>query len=323
MQFIYLTTSFLISLFLTKHLITHLSRWKITDIPNNRSNHKTPVPRGGGIAIVTAILAGIGIYSINTDLDPYYLYFILGLVIVSVVSFCDDVKEVSIPIRLVSQAIAVYFTMQSIPEYNHTVLLHFLPVSIEKFLAGFGLLAFINVYNFMDGIDGLTSAQTTYIAIAILLFLVGISHTDDFIANICLIVIGACLGFMLYNWHPAKIFMGDAGSISLGLITGWMLINLGIRGYLAAVTIIPGYYLADGVFTILHRLAKGEKIWQPHSQHFFQQAVRKGKSHSQVTKQIMICNIVLLVLSGLSVYEAKTALIAAAIYLFFFIRHTM
>lgn len=320
MLFINIVLSLIISYYLTRYLIGYLTKRNIIDTPNHRTSHEGMIPRGGGLAMVISIMiCGLLYYSDFTQ-STTLLNLFVALLIASAVSFWDDVKTAPIIIRLAGQIVAVYFAMRAIPDYDHTVLFHFLPLTVEKFLVGFGLLSFMNLYNFMDGIDGLTATQSIYISAIVSLFAMHALPDHDFVAFICAIVIGSCVGFLIHNWHPAKIFLGDIGSVSLGLLCGWMLITAGVNGYLAAVTILPGYYFADGVVTIFRRLARGEKVWEPHSQHFFQQAVKHGKSHSQVVGYIILCNIGLAVLSGLSIYLPKMAFFLTIIYLFFIIR---
>lgn len=320
MYFVYFALAFLVSIVSTRLLINLMARLDITAIPNHRSNHKAPIPVGGGVAIISAILAGIALYAWQYGLHEHTFYFILAIIIVACVSLWDDISEVSIPTRILFQAVAIYLTIKSLPQYDHTILLHFLSLTAEKFVAGISLMLFINIYNFMDGIDGLTASQTIYITAIVLVFSVFSEKLDGLISYLCISVIGACLGFIVYNWHPARIFMGDIGSIALGLVCGWLLLNLGINGYLAAAVIIPGYYLADSLTTIIRRLARGEKIWHAHSEHFFQQAVRRGKSHAQVTKKIIYCNLALFGLSLFSIIHSYTALIAAAMLIIVFLR---
>ncbi len=316
MYVVYLITAFLASTLTTKLLIIFLTKRNIIDTPNHRSNHKNPIPRGGGIAIALAILLGMIFISYSLGLDSHLLYLLLAIFISSSISFADDIISIPIPIRIIFQLIAVFFLICSLPLYNQTLIFHFLPLFIEKLLIAFALFSFINIYNFMDGIDGLSASQTIYIAIMTLIFSIIDPKIDISISYLCLSVIGACFGFLIYNWHPAKIFMGDVGSITLGLICGWLMLNLAIHGYIAAAIIIPGYYLADGITTILKRLIQKKKIWQAHSEHCYQLAVRKGKSHSQVTKKIIYCNIFLGLLSLFSITYPMVALILATIFVF-------
>jgi UDP-N-acetylmuramyl pentapeptide phosphotransferase/UDP-N-acetylglucosamine-1-phosphate transferase len=318
MYIIYFIIPLALSTLLTKQLITFLGKNRMVDLPNQRKNHKTPTPRGGGIAIIGTIFIFIVPLALQLHTNYHPIFLMLAVFICAAISMLDDAFTISIPLRMCFQALAIYLAINSLPEYNTNLLLHSMPLSVEKILVAIALLGFINIYNFMDGIDGLAASQTVYIAIMALIFST-IAQIDISISYLCLSVIGACAGFLIYNWHPARIFMGDVGSVTLGLICGWLLLNLAIHGYIAAAIIIPGYYLADGISTILKRLIQKKKIWQAHSEHYYQLAVRKGKSHSQVTKKIIYCNIVLGLLSLFSMSYPIVALVLATIFVFVFL----
>ena len=119
-------------------------------------------------------------------------------------------------------------------------------------------------------------------------------------STLTLLLTGACLGFLALNWHPAKIFLGDVGSVPLGYLTGFLLISLAVKGCLAAAVILPLYYLADSGITLLRRLMKGEKIWQAHRRHFYQQAALALGRHDRVVYRIIIANIGLIAAALLS-----------------------
>lgn len=123
----------------------------------------------------------------------------------------------------------------------------------------------------------------------------------------------AAVGFLVWNWPPSRIFLGDVGSVPIGFLLGFLLLALAARGYGAAALILPAYYLADATLTILRRLLRGEKIWRPHSQHFYQQAVRGGLSHAQVSLAVLAANLVLIALAVLSLTAPLPALIGAAV----------
>lgn len=307
----------------TKYLIQFLSKKNITDIPNHRSSHQIPVPRGGGIAMVVSLLASLLLYIFYYQANCQLFYFISAVLLAATISFLDDISEVRISLRLLIQTIAVWLMMQATPSYDHTVLLHFMPLWLEKACVGFGLLAFLNVYNFMDGIDGITASQTIHIATTTLLFYLLTPIDEPLVLVVAISLIAISLAFLCFNWQPAQIFMGDVGSISLGLICGWLLINLGLHGYLASTIIIPAYYFADGVFIVLRRLCKGEKIWEPHAQHFFQKAAKRNKSHAKIVKKIIIANFLLAMLSVIAITQPIIAITATTIFMFWFIKKQM
>ncbi len=320
MSYIYFILIFIYSSLSTRVVIAILAKKRILDLPNQRSNHKKPIPVGGGVAIISAILLGTTIYTYQYGLC-FPIYLIASTLACATISIIDDIKTVSVPVRLLIQMISVYLLLLSLPSYNTPLIINFVPLAIEKTMVAIALLGFFNIYNFMDGIDGLASSQTIYIATTVLVFSIIDSHINPFISYLCLSIIAACSGFLIYNWYPAKIFMGDVGSITLGLICGWLLLNLAIDGYVVAAIIIPGYYLADSLTTIIKRLIQKKKIWQAHSEHFYQLAIRNGKSHSQVTKKIIYCNLALTLLSLFSINYPIIALVLAILLIYGFILH--
>jgi UDP-N-acetylmuramyl pentapeptide phosphotransferase/UDP-N-acetylglucosamine-1-phosphate transferase len=162
-------------------------------------------------------------------------------------------------------------------------------------------LWFINLYNFMDGIDGLAGAETIAICMglfAIMLTIGGPAGPEAIArAQSSLVIAAATAGFLLLNWHPARVFMGDVGAIALGYIIGWFLLTLATWGYWVAALILPAYFLADASITITQRMLSGEAIWQSHAKHFYQRAVQRGLSHARVVRFICGGNCFLVVLA--------------------------
>lgn len=309
---IVLTVSvFLTSVAGTWLVLLLLRKYRVIDVPNSRSNHKVPVPRGGGIALVATILGGIFLFCHPLlPLMPLYL----GMLMLALVSFYDDMKGLSIILRFACQIIAVAVGVWSFPD-SALIFQGFLPPFLDKLIMGLAWLWFVNLYNFMDGIDGITGTETAFIGIGVALIAAsaGLPITISYTG---LIVAASALGFLVWNWHPAKLFMGDVGSVPLGFITGWLLLFLATKGLWAAALIIPAYYLADSTITLLRRMIEGKKFWQSHSEHFYQQAVRSGKRHNKVVQSIVVTNTLLLVLaftSTLGVLWMVTSLVIAGL----------
>jgi UDP-N-acetylmuramyl pentapeptide phosphotransferase/UDP-N-acetylglucosamine-1-phosphate transferase len=177
---------------------------------------------------------------------------------------------------------------------------------------------FVNLYNFMDGIDGITGVETACLAFGILAL--GWPQTDAAAAAI----MGAALGFLAWNWPPARIFLGDVGSVPLGFLLGALLLSLAGDGHWASALILPLYYLADATLTLLRRAARREKIWRAHREHFYQRATQGGLSHARVSLAVLGCNLVLIGLAVLAKDPARAwlclagaALIVAATLAYF------
>ena len=304
------------SLVITKLLIYAMPKFGIVDVPGQRRSHSKVTPRGGGLAFVL-------IYSI---LLPTFEYFSTGtiddsiiilqiFIPISVVSFWDDTSHVIIPIRLLIHFLCSCLAIMWLIHPN-SILHYEMPIYFDLVIGTLALLTFLNIYNFMDGIDGITVSQSLHYSLTILLLC---SIRYDIIPNVDMVIVtaviigGWSLGFIFFNWQPAKIFLGDVGSISLGFLIGICLLTISSANIklFAACVIASLYYIADGGITILIRAVKGEKIWEPHLQHFFQKSVRNGRSHKRTVKRIMKCNFLLMLFSVYSLYYPVISIIAA------------
>jgi UDP-N-acetylmuramyl pentapeptide phosphotransferase/UDP-N-acetylglucosamine-1-phosphate transferase len=298
-----LLASLVLSLAFSYAAIPLLTKFAILDVPMARSNHKHPVPRGGGIAIMLTVIIMLCLYSFIYG-GVRVMPLVISVILVGIVSFVDDVRGVSIIVRSICHLTAAFLLLKSFPLEINFFLLIFLT---------FGLYVFANFYNFMDGIDG--SATVGAIHIGFSTFAISLldksSSLPSDIPLISIIIIGASSAFLIFNWQPARMFLGDVGSITLGFICGWLMVNLFLYGYRGAAVIIPLYYMADSGLTLLMRLSRGKKIWTAHSEHFFQKAVRNGQSHAQVTGKIIVVNCILSALSILSIYHSVPSVIAA------------
>jgi UDP-N-acetylmuramyl pentapeptide phosphotransferase/UDP-N-acetylglucosamine-1-phosphate transferase len=193
-----------------------------------------------------------------------------------------------ITIRLAVQIFAVTYVLQATPA-SVVYFGGFLPPVWDLLFAGILWLWFINLFNFMDGIDGIAGVETISIGCGIsgVVLLAGLSPALGWLS---LIFISATIGFLWWNWHPAKIFLGDVGSIPLGFIFGWLLLMLAAEGQWPAAVILSLYYLTDATLTLLSRALRGQKIWQAHKKHFYQRAVQRGLSHAHVSTVVLIGN---------------------------------
>lgn len=305
-------TSFLLAVIGTGALVRLLAAKGIIDQPNARSSHQLAKPRGGGIAILTAIAAGIIVLTIGGTVIPAGLGSVAtAVLILALVSWVDDIRGLPALARLIPQIVCVATILYLLPITGITALSG-LPYWAQNLLLGLAWLWFINLYNFMDGIDGITGIETLVITIGI--FVISrIIDDQNALQGPLLIVAAAAAGFLIWNWAPAKIFMGDVGSVPLGFILGWFLLELADAGYLLAALILPGYYLADATVTLLSRLKRGEKIWQAHKQHAYQRAVQNGRTHSDVSIRIGCCGLVLIGLGITSIHFPWLGGIAACL----------
>jgi UDP-N-acetylmuramyl pentapeptide phosphotransferase/UDP-N-acetylglucosamine-1-phosphate transferase len=181
-------------------------------------------------------------------------------------------------------------------------------------LIGLAWLWLINLTNFMDGIDGLAGAQGAAVALGyVAVMLWPFSAVPVVTPNLVLAIAmaGACLGYLIWNWHPARIFMGDAGSIPLGFLTGWLLLDLAMQGKVIAAVVLPLTFIADASVTLMRRLFAGAMPWRPHRTHFYQRAVSGGASPRIVVASFALANAALIGLAIHSPANPQGALAAA------------
>ncbi|MCZ6587884.1 MAG: glycosyltransferase family 4 protein [Alphaproteobacteria bacterium] len=273
---------------------TALLRHQLLDRPNERSSHTQATPRGAGVGLLIVLLPAWlvlaflvppqnGAGEITQWLVP------AGVLILAAVSFVDDLRGLSQVVRLLLQAIVVIAAVQSL---SGPVFQGLLGPIFDTVLAIVIWLWFLNLFNFMDGIDGIAGVET--IAIGIGIYAIGAAFLPLAASyGQGLAIAAAMTGFLVWNWHPARIFLGDVGSIPLGFLLGWLLLDLAASGLWQAALILPLYYLADASLTLLRRLLRGAVVWQAHREHCYQIAVQRGRSHAAVAGAVALANAIL------------------------------
>jgi UDP-N-acetylmuramyl pentapeptide phosphotransferase/UDP-N-acetylglucosamine-1-phosphate transferase len=287
-------------------VLRFLKRRVILDVPNQRSSHAVPTPRGGGIAVVFVIVVAWAGMAVATA-DVAALLVVALASIIALVSWLDDLWGLPIAFRLLAQAAAVAIGALLLPGEGQ-VFQGLLPPNIDAVLAAFLWLWFVNLFNFMDGIDGIAGGEAASVGIGLMLVTLA-AGDPPLAAYYPLAVAAAALGFLKWNWPPAKIFLGDTGSVTLGFFLGWLLLDAAARGQWAAAAILPLYFLADATITLLRRLFKGEKIWRAHRSHFYQQGARRLGGHKPVVLRILAGNAALMALALLTVLAPAWAII--------------
>ena len=269
--------AFVLSLALVKILISQFQQ-KLIDLPNERSSHTRPTPRGGGLGFILSFYALLGINSfLNPSPQPISFLIWLSLIPLIVIGFLDDWKNLPASIRYLVQisvsAIAIT-SLGAFPIFADQATIPVLNIGI-MILSLIGMTALINFYNFMDGLDGLVAGT----AIIQLSFLAIWSDNPSL-----WILVTALLGFLLWNWHPAKIFMGDSGSTFLGATIAIAILskNTTPTDAWAALSITLPITL-DTIYTLIRRLLRRENIFQAHRSHLFQGLHQAGWSHSKVS----------------------------------------
>jgi UDP-N-acetylmuramyl pentapeptide phosphotransferase/UDP-N-acetylglucosamine-1-phosphate transferase len=277
----------------TRALIPILRRRGILDYPNERSSHFAPTPRGGGIAVTGSVLiAWIALHKVGLVASSV-ISIALGTGLLALVSWIDDLRGLTPGIRLVAQGAAVTIGIMVLPG-THSGLETWPGPALYFVAVGLVWVWWINLFNFMDGIDGLAVSEAAAICGGLLLFAIIGDGADPTAALLTAGILGAAIGFLVWNWSPARIFLGDVGSIPLGYLSGFLLLDLATRGRWKIALILPLYFLADATITLFRRLLAGERVWEPHRQHYYQQAVRNGLAHTAVVKRVIAANLLLI-----------------------------
>ena len=280
--------------------------------PNARSSHRVPTPQGGGIAVVAATLLAAGaIIACAGKIDLTIPAPVFGATLfLALLGLADDIKSIPVAPRLVLQAIAVGAVVFSAGAELRIVA--GCPFWIERGLLLLAGLWFVNLVNFMDGLDWMTVVEAVPITAAVVL-LGALGELPPSVTIVAAALCGAMAGFAPFNRPVAKIFLGDVGSLPIGLLLGWCLLQLAYHQHFAAALLLPLYYLSDASVTLLRRLARGERVWAAHRTHFYQRATDNGFTVSRVVSEVFALNIVL---AGLAIGSTLTAsALASALFL--------
>ncbi|SDJ73649.1 MULTISPECIES: MraY family glycosyltransferase [Bradyrhizobium] len=264
--------------------------------PNARSSHRTPTPQGAGIAVIAAtlIVAGAVTALAGTSAMKIPAIVFAATLFIAAIGLADDVHSIPVLPRLLLQAASVAAIVFSAPENLRIV--DAAPLWIERGLVLLAGLWFVNLVNFMDGLDLMTAAEAVPIsaAIALLGWLGEVPASTTIVAAaLC----GALLGFTPFNRPVAKIFLGDVGSLPIGLLLGWCLAQLAWHQQLAACVLLPLYYLTDATLTLARRMIRHEPFWAAHRSHYYQRATDNGFTVWQVVSHVFALNVVLAALA--------------------------
>ncbi|MEG0826096.1 MAG: MraY family glycosyltransferase [Bacilli bacterium] len=296
----------LIAVPIVKKIALHIGA---LDIPNERKVHKKPMPRLGGLAIYFSFLFGYMLFgTISTEM----ISILIGSFIILITGIFDDIKPVSSKLKLLAQILAI-----SVVVFYGNILLK--DISAFGFSIDFGIFAYpitiffmlacVNFMNLIDGLDGLAAGISSifFVTVGIITFLrgeFGLSYELTFI------LLGSTLGFLVHNFYPAKIFMGDSGSMFMGFIISVVTL-LGFKNVMMSSIIIPLLILAipilDTLFAILRRLLKGEKISKPDKFHIHHQLLNCNFTHPQTVLIIYSINILFSIASIVYVLKNKEA----------------
>jgi len=272
--------------------VAGLRRWlggRVLDVPNERSSHSSPTPRGGGIAIVFVTLAGswlaLAFWPLETNAWQWLL-FTVGALLIAGVSWLDDLRSLSTRVRFAFQFAGAVLAVLAFGAWKEIII---------PGMGNFGLglpgwplvllwiVGLTNAYNFMDGIDGIAGGQAVVAGAGWVI--IGIIGNNPLLCVVGILLVFSSLGFLGHNWPPAKIFMGDVGSAFLGFTFAVLPVIAAHNDprFIIAGVLLVWPFLFDSVFTFLRRLINRENVFAAHRSHLYQRLVISGLSHQTVT----------------------------------------
>jgi UDP-N-acetylmuramyl pentapeptide phosphotransferase/UDP-N-acetylglucosamine-1-phosphate transferase len=294
-----------------------LERYAVAQ-PNSRSSHKVPTPQGGGIAVITATIgiSYVVLHFFPADSTAQFQFQVVtaAVVLIAGVGVLADIHPKNVALRLSLQTLAVAAVIIALPPQLRV--LPATPLAVERIALVVGGLWFVNLVNFMDGLDLMTVAEVVPIT-AVVAVIGSFGILPAYAVAVSLALCGAMIGFSYFNRPVAKLFLGDVGSLPVGLIVGWLLVLIAGAGARAAAILLPLYYLADSTITLVRRALDGEPIWQAHRSHFYQRATDRGFSVADVVSRVFVVNLGLCSLALVTVlfpgwFNAIGALIVGA-----------
>jgi Fuc2NAc and GlcNAc transferase len=274
-----------------RHAVAH----GLLDVPNDRSSHRVPTPRGGGIAIALSTIAASIFLLWRGALDlQLFLALTGGGMVVAFVGYLDDRRPLSARIRLAAHLAAALWALLclgGLPPMRFGD--QIVSLGWPGYLVGaLGIAWTVNLFNFMDGIDGIAASEAVFIAWGAALLALIMEHSVA-VPAMAMAFGAVCCGFLVWNWPPAKIFMGDVGSGYLGYVL--VVLALGAsRGNPAALAvwvILGGVFFCDAFVTLMRRLARGERVYHAHRSHAYQWLARRWGSHRRVTLAVLCVNL--------------------------------
>ena len=263
--------------FLLRYLMAH---------PNERSSHARATPEGAGFCVMGAIfLVSLGLAFRTLPLEPNLVPVLVGAAVLMILGGLDDARPLPIAWRLLVQAAVALGVVLTLPQ-DFRALPAVVPAGAERALLVFGIVCFVNVVNFLDGLDWMTVAQVVPMSFGIAI-LWWIGFVPAGIGLLALALFGAMLGFAIFNKHPASIFLGDSGSLPIGLLLATMLIWVAQAHFVSAV-LLALYTVAESGLTFFRRLLDGDNVTDAHRSHFYQRATAAGFRVPEVTLRVFL-----------------------------------
>jgi Fuc2NAc and GlcNAc transferase len=285
-------------------VLRYARRTGLLDVPNERSSHAIPTPRGGGIAVAAVIIvAGAVLAAMIPGAAVPLAALALAVAVLTALGWADDRSGISARVRLLVQVVVSvgFITAIGWPQQIDVFGLG-LPLALAgAALAVLWLVWLTNLFNFMDGIDGIAGVQAMVAGVFFGLWFH--AHGAQAEAIVSWVVAASATGFLAWNWQPARIFLGDAGSLALGFVLAALALCGVVRHGMpwGAFVLVLGPFIADASWTLLRRMLRREQWWRPHRSHFYQRAVLAGWEHRQVSASVLAASVLLGLLGTLEV----------------------
>ena len=294
-------SAFLLSLLGTR--VSILAARKHISSIDRYGRPKRAIPGNGGIVLVMSLVICLLIADIN------YIV-VLSLFLLAAISLLNEIIAVPAIVRALIYLIAVLLPLSLIRDPVFSALL---PLWLDKAITAILWMWCIYAFNVMDGVDGITPTEMICIATGLALIVALTGVFPSALSVYCLVVMSAACGFFWWNWYPAKILLGEVGSAPIGFLIGYLLLMAIASGYGYAAAILPAYYLSDATITLYRKLSSNILAKGSPFQHYYQLAVRNGRSHESVVRYIFGANLILILLATFSVIYPELSLLCVII----------
>lgn len=291
-------SAFMISLLGTRLAILAFRKRALPIDPASlRADYKKPPVPGGGIVVAMTLIICLLVADISYAI-------ILATFMLAAISLLDDLITIPLPVRVLVQVLSVLvaLSVMHIPTFGGL-----LPMWMDKGVTAILWVWFINLFKLMDGIDGIAATEMIGISMGLCLITVMSDTFPSSLSTYNLIIASAACGFLWWNWHPAKVLLGESGSIPIGFLLGYVLILAATSGYGYAALILPAYHVSDATLTVIRRLYNGRKLFISHSDHYYQRAVKSGRRHDSVARYVFGINFLLIFQATFSVIDPSLA----------------
>lgn len=296
--------AFVVAALLTRNFSSPVSRLYLLDHPNERSLHTHPTPRTGGVAMLVGLGVALPVWLIIVDVMGPILWLLSGTGLVAMLSFLDDRNGVSVGVRFLGHIVGASFVVLGaglmLPSFSQHTLW---PLWVGVGLSVLFLVWMINLYNFMDGMDGLAAGMAV-IGFSAFAVMGALANNLSFLV-INLTIVGAAGGFLVFNFPPARIFMGDTGSATLGILAGTLCLwgaQEAVFSFWAGLLVFSPF-IVDATVTLVRRILQRERIWVAHKTHYYQRLVLLGWGHR---KTVLAAYILMLACAGSAMWIARS-----------------